>query len=139
MASEPGLYRRDRVRVGKLGLSVKLYQAVGAIPESLKNFAFTTFLLFYYNQILGLNALAASAAIAIALTIDAMVDPLVGSFSDSLRTRLGRRHLLMYLSAALSIGLGLLPCLSALAAAWPWRNRADGLAVRRPWSSPTCR
>jgi GPH family glycoside/pentoside/hexuronide:cation symporter len=100
------LYRRDRVRVGKVGLSVKFYQAVGALPEALKNFAFSTFLLFYYNQILGLGALSASTAIALALTIDAMVDPLIGSFSDSLKTRLGRRHLLMYLSAV-PIGIGL--------------------------------
>jgi glycoside/pentoside/hexuronide:cation symporter, GPH family len=106
LASRTDLYRRDRVRVGKVGLSVKLFQAVGALPEALKNFAFSTFLLFYYNQILGLSALAASTAIAVALTIDAMVDPLIGSFSDSLKTRLGRRHLLMYLSAA-PIGLGL--------------------------------
>jgi len=34
------------------------------------------------------------------LIIDAAVDPLIGSFSDHLKTRLGRRHLLMYLSAA---------------------------------------
>ena len=34
------------------------------------------------------------------------MDPLIGSFSDGLKNRLGRRHLLMYLSA-LPIGLGL--------------------------------
>lgn len=101
-----GLYERARVRVGKVSLSTKLFQAVGALPEALKNFAFSTFLLFYYNQVLGLDALKASVAIAVALTIDACVDPLIGSFSDGLKTRLGRRHLLMYLSAA-PIGLGL--------------------------------
>jgi Na+/melibiose symporter-like transporter len=101
-----GLYQRARTRLGKVSVSTKLFQAVGALPEALKNFAFGTFLLFYYNQVLGLNVFRASVAIAVALTIDAAVDPLIGSFSDGLKTRLGRRHLLMYLSAA-PIGLGL--------------------------------
>ena len=101
-----GRYHRARTRVGKVSLSTKLFQAVGALPEALKNFAFTTFLLFYYNQVLGVDAFKASLAIAVALTIDAAIDPLIGSFSDSLKTTLGRRHLLMYLSAA-PIGIGL--------------------------------
>ena len=106
MDATKGLYQRARIRVGKVALSTKFFQAVGALPESLKDFAFSTFLLFYYNQVLGLNAFKASVAIAVALIIDAVCDPLIGSFSDGLKTRLGRRHLLMYLSAA-PIGLGL--------------------------------
>lgn len=103
-AAEP--YHRACTRTGKLSLATKVFQAVGAMPEALKNWAFSTFLLFFYNQVLGVNALKASAAIAFALIIDAVFDPLIGSFSDGLKTRLGRRHLLMYLSAA-PIGLGL--------------------------------
>jgi glycoside/pentoside/hexuronide:cation symporter, GPH family len=99
-------YERARTRVGKVSIATKFLQAVGALPEVVKNFAFSTFLLFYYNQVLGLDALKASAVIAAALTIDAVFDPLIGSFSDGLKTRLGRRHLLMYASAA-PIALGL--------------------------------
>jgi Na+/melibiose symporter-like transporter len=99
-------YRREETRIGKVPLPTKFNQAIGALPESLKNFAFSTFLLFFYNQILGLNAFKASLAIAVALTIDAAVDPLIGSFSDGLRSSLGRRHGLMYASA-LPIGVGL--------------------------------
>jgi len=99
-------YQRARTRVGKVPISTKAFQAVGATTESLKGFAFGTFLLLYYNQILGVNAFKASAAIAVGLIIDAAFDPLIGSFSDGLKTRLGRRHLLMYLSAA-PLGLGL--------------------------------
>ena len=106
MTASTGLYRRQRTRVGKVPLSTKFNQAVGALPEALKNFGFNTFLLFFYNQILGLNALEAAVAIAVALVIDAAIDPLIGSFSDSLKSRLGRRHGLMYVSA-LPIGLGL--------------------------------
>ncbi len=106
MTAAEGLYRRERTRIGKVPLSTKFNQAIGALPEALKNFGFGTFLLFFYNQILGLNAFKVAVAIAVALIIDAAVDPLIGSFSDSLKTRLGRRHGLMYVSA-LPIGVGL--------------------------------
>lgn len=106
MPTAPTTYSRARQRSGPLPLSTKVFQAVGALPEALKVFAFNTFLLFYYNQVLGLGALAASTAIGAALVIDAAVDPLIGSFSDGLKARLGRRHPLMYLSVA-PMGLGL--------------------------------
>lgn len=99
-------YQRARTRVGKVPISTKAFQAVGATTEALKGFAFGTFLLLFYNQILGVSASKASAVIAVGLIIDAAFDPLIGSFSDGLKNRLGRRHLLMYLSAA-PIGLGL--------------------------------
>ncbi|HZZ87091.1 MAG TPA: MFS transporter, partial [Caulobacteraceae bacterium] len=106
MSVSDGRYRRERVRVGKVGLATKFNQAIGAAPEALKTFAYSTFLLFYYNQVLHVDVAAASAVLALAIVIDAAVDPLLGSFSDHLNTRLGRRHPLMYLSAA-PIALGL--------------------------------
>ncbi len=106
MSSTAETYDRVRKRVGKVPFSTKIFQAIGAVPESLKNFAFGGLVLLFYNQILGANAFYVSLCLAAALTIDAGFDPLIGSFSDGLKTRLGRRHLLMYLSAA-PIGLGL--------------------------------
>jgi GPH family glycoside/pentoside/hexuronide:cation symporter len=101
-----GLYRRERVRLGKVSLATKVYQAIGALPEALKNWVFSTFLLFYYNQVLHVDVLKASTVIALALIIDAGIDPLIGSFSDHLKSRLGRRHPLMYLSAVpIAVGL----------------------------------
>jgi glycoside/pentoside/hexuronide:cation symporter, GPH family len=103
---EAARYARARQRVGKVSVATKLYQGVGALPEAYKNFAFGTFLLFYYSQVLGLPPVSASLAIGSALIVDAVIDPLVGTFSDNLKTRLGRRHLLMYLSA-LPLGIAL--------------------------------
>ena len=97
-------YARDKTRSGRLPLSTKIFQGIGALPDTFKNFAFNTFLLFYYNQVLGVRAVLASIAIMIALTIDAVIDPMVGSFSDNLRSRLGRRHPLMY-AASLPLGV----------------------------------
>ncbi len=96
-------YARAKTRSGRLPLSTKIFQGIGALPDTFKNFAFSTFLLFYYNQVLGVRAVLASVAIMVALVIDALTDPMVGSFSDNLRSRLGRRHPLMY---AASVPLG---------------------------------
>ncbi len=92
-------YARARERGGKVPLSTKFFQGIGALPDTYKNFAFGTFLLFFYNQVLGMPAAMASIAIMIALIVDAITDPLVGSYSDGLRSRFGRRHALMYASA----------------------------------------
>ena len=105
-ADEVGGYTRDRVRAGRLPLSARIFQGIGALPDTWKNFAFGTFLLFFYNQVLGLPAAMASLAIMVALVLDAISDPLVGSLSDNWRSRLGRRHPFMY-GAALPLGISL--------------------------------
>jgi Na+/melibiose symporter-like transporter len=57
-------------------------------------------LLFFYNQVVGLDANLVSLALAFTLVVDAAWDPIVGHFSDRLRTPWGRRHPLMYFAAA---------------------------------------
>jgi len=49
--------------------------------------------------VIGLRADLVSLAIALALVIDAFVDPLIGRMTDRTRTRLGRRHPWLYASA----------------------------------------
>ncbi len=78
---------------------VRLAFAFGQIPEGVQSSAFGFFLLYFYNQVLGLSGLLASAAIVLALVIDAVVDPIVGSLSDRTRGRWGRRHPYMYAAA----------------------------------------
>jgi len=87
-----------------LTLSLKLFYGVGQLAEGIKSTAFSVFLLFYYNQVLGLSGAWTGLALGIATLIDAITDPLMGSISDSFRHRWGRRHLFMYL-AALPLGL----------------------------------
>ena len=97
-------YRRELVRQGKVPLSTKIFQGFGGLVNSHKDFAFNTFLMLYYSQIMGLSASLVSVAIAISLVVDAISDPLVGSLSDGFRSKLGRRHPFM-LGAALPFGL----------------------------------
>ena len=91
-------YVRAHARQGRVPLSTKIYQGIGALPEAFKGFGFGTFLLFFYSQVLGASPVLVSLAIGLTTFLDGAIDPLIGSFSDNLRTRLGRRHPLMYAS-----------------------------------------
>ncbi len=83
----------------KLAFSSKLSFGVGQFAEGLKNAAFGAFVMFYYNQVLGLPGTVVGVALGIALIFDAVTDPLAGSLSDNWHSRLGRRHPFMYASA----------------------------------------
>ncbi|MFQ5666245.1 MAG: MFS transporter [Candidatus Binatia bacterium] len=91
--------RSSVTRAPRLPLSTKLTYGFGSIAEGVKDAAFKTFLLFYYNQVLGLPGWMGGAAGAVALAVDAVTDPLIGSLSDGTRTRWGRRHPYMYAAA----------------------------------------
>lgn len=93
----------------KLPVSIKTYFGVGQVAEGVKNTGFTTFLLFYYNSVLGLPGTYAGIALLIALVFDAVTDPVVGSLSDTFRHRWGRRHPFMVVSAIpLAVTFGLI-------------------------------
>ena len=53
----------------------------------------------YLNQVLGLPALWVGTIIMVSLIADALIDPLIGYWSDRVRSRLGRRHPFMYAAA----------------------------------------
>ena len=84
----------------------RLSFGIGSYAEGIKNGAFNYFLLFYYNQVLGLSGSLTGAALAIALIADAVTDPVVGSISDRHQSRIGwgRRHPFMY-GAAIPFGI----------------------------------
>ena len=76
----------------------KINYSIGAIANGIKTDAFTFFLLFFYSRVIGLDPLLASSAIALALIIDSITDPLMGAISDRTKTRFGRRHPYMLVS-----------------------------------------
>jgi Na+/melibiose symporter-like transporter len=80
-------------------LRIKLCFGVGSVADGAKNAAFNSFLMFYYSAVLGLPAGLGGAAIFVAMLVDALTDPLMGSVSDNFRSRWGRRHPFMYLAA----------------------------------------
>ena len=86
-------------RVRAVGWGGRIAFGLGSYAEGIKSGAFSYFLLFYYNQALGLSGSLSGVALAVALLFDAITDPLVGSLSDRHRSRWGRRHPFMYGSA----------------------------------------
>ena len=84
---------------GPLPLKLKLFHGFGAVAFGIKDNGFSVFLLIYYNQVLGMDAGLVSAALAMALIIDAFVDPLLGNLSDRTYTRWGRRLPWLYAAA----------------------------------------
>ena len=83
---------------GRVPFSTRALLGSGLAAEGTQNVAFNTFVLFFYNQVLGLSGTWTGAALFVALCIDAVMDPLVGSLSDGWRSRFGRRHPFMYAS-----------------------------------------
>jgi GPH family glycoside/pentoside/hexuronide:cation symporter len=81
------------------GLWTKLFYGFGSVAYGVKNNGFDYFLLLFYSQVVGLDARLVGVAITTALVIDAISDPIVGYWSDNLRSRWGRRHPFMYASA----------------------------------------
>jgi Na+/melibiose symporter-like transporter len=78
---------------------MKLAYGFGSIAYGVKNNGFDYFLLLFYSQVIGLDARLVGIAITTALVFDAVSDPVVGYWSDNLRSRWGRRHPFMYASA----------------------------------------
>ena len=89
---------------GRLRVSTKLAYGLGSVAYGIKDNGFSTLLLLFYNQVVGLPADLVGLAIMIALVFDAFIDPIIGHLSDQTRTRWGRRHPFMYASA-IPVGL----------------------------------
>ncbi|HEY0649996.1 MFS transporter [Phenylobacterium sp.] len=88
--------------------SVKFFYSVGQVVES-GYLAVNTFIFFYYTAVLGLSGTLVGTALAISMCLDAAADPLIGSWSDSVRSRFGRRLPVMLVGAPLTmVTMGLL-------------------------------
>src|SRR5687768_18415705 len=79
--------------------STRLTYGLGAAANGIKNTAFSTYLLLYFNQVIGVPAAIVSTALALTLILDAIADPIIGRVSDVTRSRWGRRHPFIYAAA----------------------------------------
>ena len=107
----------------RVGFPAKLAYWVGQLAEGLKAATFNLFLLFFYNQVLGLSGTLCGIALIIGTVVDAVTDPMMGSVSDGWRSRWGRRHPFMYIAAvplALSLYLTFNPLVETQAALFVW-------------------
>src|SRR5258707_13327460 len=81
-------------------LWTKISYGFGSVAYGVGGAALGTATVTYYlNQVVGLPVAMVGAAIAASIVVDAFIDPIVGQWSDNLRTPWGRRHPFMYASA----------------------------------------
>lgn len=83
----------------RLSLPTRFFYGFGSVAFGVKDNGFSYFLQFFYAQVVGLPAATVGLAIMFALVIDAFIDPVIGQLSDNTRSKWGRRHPFMYLSA----------------------------------------
>lgn len=71
---------------------------LGSSAEAIVITTTSAFLMLFYNQVRGLDPASIGVALAIGLAVNAVFDPLIGSWSDRTRSRWGRRHPFMFVS-----------------------------------------
>jgi GPH family glycoside/pentoside/hexuronide:cation symporter len=98
-----------------LKMQTRIWYGIGGGVYAIKEAAYATFILLFYTQVLGLAGSVTGVIIAISLFWDAVSDPMVGSWSDRLRSRYGRRHPFMVYST-LPIAIGFIGLFSPPAA-----------------------
>lgn len=87
---------------GRLGFGTKMFYGVGSVAFGAASLGLSAGVLQpYLNRVIGLPALWVSAAIMLTLMADAILDPIIGQWSDNLRSRWGRRHPFMYVAIPL--------------------------------------
>jgi Na+/melibiose symporter-like transporter len=87
------------LRVEARSLRTRLTYGFGSVAFGVKDNGFQTILLLFYNQVMHLPSQVVGLVLFAALCVDALFDPVIGQFSDNLRSRWGRRHPLLYFSA----------------------------------------
>lgn len=88
----------------RLPLGLKIAHGLGSVAYGVKDNGFSTFLLIFYSQVVGLDPRLVSLALMVALLVDSLIDPVIGHLSDRTYTRWGRRHPWLYL-APIPLGL----------------------------------
>ena len=73
----------------KLSFRERLSYGLGTTGEQFPNFIIQTYLFFYFNMVVGLNAAVIGTIMLVARVWDAINDPMMGAIADRTRTRWG--------------------------------------------------
>ncbi|MEI9995457.1 MAG: MFS transporter [Rhizomicrobium sp.] len=114
----------------KLPVVTQAVYGTGQFVDSVASTVTGQFLFFYLTAVCGLSGSLTGLSLFVALAIDAIADPLVGSLSDNTTSRFGRRHLYMFASFPLMlVGLGMLFSVPPSLAGWPLFFYVTGMAL----------
>jgi GPH family glycoside/pentoside/hexuronide:cation symporter len=106
-------------RTKRLGAGFKSAYGLGQCVESIPTAVLSVFLFFYITTVCGLSGSLTGLALFFALAIDAVADPVVGSISDNLSTRWGRRIPPMAISLVpIAVASGILFSVPRQASGW---------------------
>lgn len=89
----------ETAAIPPIKLGTRLSYGAGAMANGIKGAAFSSYLMLYFNQVIGVPAAIVGTALACTLLVDAIVDPFLGRWADVTRSRWGRRHPFMYAAA----------------------------------------
>ena len=100
MSSEGIRPLSEAVSPPRLGLATKISYGLGSVAQGVGGVALSTAVINYYLvRVIGLRPAVVGLVIFISLVVDAVLDPAIGRWSDTFRSRWGRRHPFMYASA----------------------------------------
>ncbi len=94
------------VRSASVSLKTKLFYGIGQMGDSIPYNVFYIYFLYFLTDIAGVNPAVAGVVSLIAVLWDAITDPIIGHFSDNLKSKYGRRRPVMLISA-IPLGLAL--------------------------------
>jgi len=100
----------------RFSIGQKLLIGSGQSVEMAIAFVAATFLLYYLTNVCGIDPAIAGGILFVSLCVDAVADPLIGSWSDRSRSRWGRR--LPFMVAALPVVSVAIFALFALPGGW---------------------
>jgi GPH family glycoside/pentoside/hexuronide:cation symporter len=84
----------------RLTLATKVSYGLGSVAQGVGGVALSTTIINYYLvRVVGLRPAVVGVVILVSLIIDALLDPVIGRWSDTFRSPWGRRHPFMYFSA----------------------------------------
>jgi GPH family glycoside/pentoside/hexuronide:cation symporter len=84
----------------RVDLGTRIAYGSGGIATAVKDAAVVHFVSFFFTQVAGLPAEMFGWAVGIAQVVDAVLDPMIGTWSDNHRSRFGRRHPFMLAAIA---------------------------------------
>ncbi|WP_338446438.1 MFS transporter [Pelagerythrobacter marensis] len=97
--ADPPASATDAADAPPITLATRVSYGAGAMANGIKGAAFSSYLMLYFNQVVGVPAAIVGTALACTLLVDAIVDPFLGRWADVTRSRWGRRHPFMYAAA----------------------------------------
>lgn len=85
----------NKIKGEKLGLKTQLAYGIGQAGDTIPYIMFYTFFLFYLTDVAGIEPVVAGAVSGIAISWNAVADPIVGYLSDNCKSKYGRRRIFM--------------------------------------------